>query len=178
MLSPLVPSPAATADRERFRQGMRHLAAGVSVITTCHEGDRAGLTATAVCSVSADPPLLLVCVNRKVRAHDLIRESGRICVNVLSAEQQQVGETFGSPNVEDRFSVGQWTTLETGAPVLEGALASFDCQVYKEIPAATHTIFLASVLAVQHQPDQEALAYFDGAYCALPPRPTFAHPAA
>lgn len=178
MLSLPVPESLQSAhavECGRFRLGMRHLAAGVTVITTDHEGHRAGLTATAVCSVSADPPLLLVCINKKVRAHDLIRASGRFCVNVLAAEQQNISEVFGSPNVENRFSVGHWSTLETGAPALEKALVNFDCQVCQAIPAATHTVYLGTVVAVRHKTDQEALVYFDGNYRALASNPKPAH---
>lgn len=161
---------------ERFIEGMRQLAAGVTLVTTRYQGRRAGLTATSVCSVSADPPLLLVCVNRLADAHDLIQGSGSFCVNVLAAEHRPLAETFsGALGVagEERFARGRWSALATGAPVLEGSLAAFDCSVEEAVTAGTHTVFVGATRAVTVLPDLEPLIYVEGAYgLTLPlPRP-------
>src|SRR5579872_2077682 len=119
------------SDAEAFRSGMRHLAAHVCLITTSAPGgDRLGLTATAVCSVSADPPTLLCCVNRQIAPFAAIRESGIFAVNVLGVEDRELAERFASEiQGEERFDIGAWTAMSTGAPVLESALATFDCRL-------------------------------------------------
>jgi flavin reductase (DIM6/NTAB) family NADH-FMN oxidoreductase RutF len=157
---------------EAFIQGMRQLAAGVAVVTTGEHGNRAGLTATSVCSVSAEPPQLLVCINRRAEAHDVLCRSGAFVINLLSSEQQDVAETFaGTAGLrgEERFACGSWTRLATGAPVLEPCLASFDCRVVQAIAVATHTIFVGAVLAVRAQPDLAPLVYVEGDFGLIAP---------
>lgn len=155
---------------------MRLLAAGVTLVTTASdEGGRAGLTATAVCSVSAEPPQLLVCVNRGAEAHDLLMVGGRLAVSLLDAAQSDLADLFaGRTGVhgEGRFEAGRWTTLTTGAPVLADGLACFDCRVTSALPAGSHTIFLARVLAtsVRFEPGAP-LAYLDGGYGRVDPLP-------
>ena len=137
--------------KEQFKSGMRHLAGGVTLVTTLCEGARGGLTATAVCSVSVEPPQLLVCVNKDASAHDAIGASGIFCVNVLSAQHIALALRFaGQDGVEgdDRFSDGNWARLSTGAPCLPGALASFDCRIGAALDAGTHTIFIGRVVAM------------------------------
>ena len=153
---------------------MRQLASGVTLVTTAWRGARAGLTATAVCSVSAAPPQLLACVNREAEAHELLLASGRLAVNLLSAEQHELAERFaGRTGVfgEARFRAGVWTTLATGAPVLEGALANFDCEIVTAQEAGTHTVFIARVVAVAVRPGLEPIVYRDGGYGRIEPLP-------
>ena len=153
--------------RERFIEGMRQMPSGVSLVTTLFEGRRAGLTATAVCSVSADPPQLLVCVNRTASAHESIRAAGLFAVNVLAREQRYLADVFAGIDGrrgEARFAEGHWTTLVTGAPVLEDALAAFDCRVVQTIEAASHSIFLGLVEAVAVRPDLAPLVFVEGGY--------------
>jgi flavin reductase (DIM6/NTAB) family NADH-FMN oxidoreductase RutF len=149
---------------ELFKTGMRRLAAGVTIITTFHEGERRGLTATAVCSVSMAPPTLLCCVNRQGSAHDSILASGLFAVNVLTADDHALAERFGGSELgEARFSEGAWGVLETGAPILKSAFVGFDCRVVQAFDGASHTIFLGEVVA-QSVADGEPLCYLGGAY--------------
>jgi flavin reductase (DIM6/NTAB) family NADH-FMN oxidoreductase RutF len=123
-------SPAFECDADKFKAGMRKFASGVTLITSSNEGTRAGLVATAVSSVSTTPPTLLICVNRSASAHDVIDKSGSFAVNVLSANDLHLIEVFSRSALRDqRFKVGDWGTLVTGAPVLASAMASFDCEV-------------------------------------------------
>jgi flavin reductase (DIM6/NTAB) family NADH-FMN oxidoreductase RutF len=157
---------------EAFIQGMRQLAAGVTVVTTAGPDGRAGLTATSVCSVSAEPPQLLVCINRRADAHDVLCGSGAFVINLLSSAQQDVAEAFsgtGGLSGEARFKRGRWTRLVTGAPVLEPCLAAFDCRVVQMIPAATHTIFVGQVEAVRAQPELAPLVYVEGDFGLIAP---------
>jgi flavin reductase (DIM6/NTAB) family NADH-FMN oxidoreductase RutF len=150
-----------------FKQAMRRLAAGVTIITTRHKGERGGLTATAMCSLSVDPPQLLVCVNRSAAAHMLIHEGENMCVNLLAHKHQPLAARFaGQTGIvgDDRFLAGRWTTLKTGAPVLEDAIASFDCVVSEKMNASTHTIFIGRVVDVRLRAKGQPLLYAGGAY--------------
>jgi flavin reductase (DIM6/NTAB) family NADH-FMN oxidoreductase RutF len=161
-----------TVTPHSFIQGMRQLASGVTLITTAHDGRWAGLTATAVCSVSAEPPQLLACINRQAETHRLITGSGAFAVNVLAAEQQRLAQVFagtGGVYGDHRFEEAQWCTLITGAPILTPCLASFDCRLIEVVPAASHSIFIGEVAAVQLEPDLDPLVYVEGDYGLIAP---------
>ncbi|MEJ2410663.1 MAG: flavin reductase family protein [Novosphingobium sp.] len=155
---------------DQFRAGMQQLAAGVSVITTNHEGDRAGLTATAVCSLSAEPARLLVSVNRAGYTFGLIAASRRLCVNILSSGQSDIAMLFASPapnGAEDRFATGEWRTDATGAPVLGGALVTFDCRVGSIIDTGSHGVVIADIVHSDVDPDLSPLLYARGKFAQL-----------
>jgi flavin reductase (DIM6/NTAB) family NADH-FMN oxidoreductase RutF len=155
-------------DATAFKKGMRHLAASVTLITTRHRDLRGGLTATAVCSVSAEPPQLLVCVNKSASAHDPIGHAGFFCVNILSPQHRKIAERFaGMDGVEgdERFrDMGEWTTLSTGAPVLLGCPVSFDCKLVAELSAGTHTVYIGQIIDLALDPAAHPLLYADGAF--------------
>ena len=132
-----------------------------------HEGARRGLTLTAICSVSIDPPSLLVCVNHNASAHDLIALSGCFAVNQLSTEHMAEARVFsGQCGIDGdlRFAAERWGVLKTGTPVLNDALAAFDCRVIDSVAAKTHTVFVASVLAARLDPSRKPLIYLRGRY--------------
>jgi flavin reductase len=158
-------------DAALFKSGMRRLASGVSLVTTVLDGQRHGLVATSVCSVSAEPPSLLVCVNCSSKSHDPIRDAGVFCINVLGAEDDAIARRFGAPEHRDaRFADREWASLATGAPALVGALATFDCRISRTVSADTHTIFIASVVAAElGHAGRGALIYLDGRYGTLAP---------
>jgi flavin reductase (NADH)/flavin reductase len=159
--------PESTIDPASFKAGMRFLAGGVCIITSLSpDGRRAGLTATAVCSVSAEPPVLLVCVHRDTRSHDVIRDAGVFAVNVLDVLDQRLAHRFSSTAAADaRFYGADWTQLLTGAPVLESALASFDCRILQAVDVGTHRIVLGAVQAVRLGPaGGRPLLYANGSY--------------
>jgi len=155
-------------DATAFKKGMRHLAASVTLITTRHRGQRGGLTATAVCSVSADPPQLLVCVNKTASAHDPIGEAGLFCVNILAPAHRKIAERFaGMDGVEgdERFrDMGAWRELTTGAPVLEGCPVSFDCKLVTRVSAGTHTIYIGEIIDLTLDANATPLLYADGTF--------------
>ena len=156
--------------RRLFTTGMRLVASSVSIIATDRDGERRGLTATAMCALAADPPLLLVCVNRKVAAHDLIHRSGCFSVNVLSDAQRDVAAHFSGEKGmrgNDRFGVGTWQTLRTGAPILAGAAVNFDCELDQALEVATHTVFIGRVVAAQLDDRQSPLLYAHRRYHTL-----------
>jgi flavin reductase (DIM6/NTAB) family NADH-FMN oxidoreductase RutF len=155
-------------DAAAFKKGMRHLAASVTLITTRHGDLRGGLTATAVCSVSAEPPQILVCVNKTASAHDHIGEAGFFCINILSPAHRKIAERFaGMDGVEgdERFAdMGDWSTLTTGAPVLKGCPVSFDCKLVTKVAAGTHTIYIGEIVDIALDAKAHALLYCDGAF--------------
>ena len=155
-LANLPPVPAA-----EYVAAIAQHVASVCVITTLCEGERFGLTATAVASVSAEPARLLVCVNKSGQTHDKILLAGRFCVNVLTEAQDKIAMVFsGMAGARaDRFADGEWTTLSTGAPVLAGAAAAFDCRLASTSDQATHTVFFGDVLATRHRAGEDSLLY-------------------
>ncbi|WP_246161769.1 flavin reductase family protein [Segnochrobactrum spirostomi] len=158
-------------EADLFRAAMRELAAGVTIIATGSGDGRRGLTATAVCSVSADPPTLLVCVNRSTEGHAAIAEAGIFSVNVTAAHHRPLADRFaGRHGVRgaERFEAGAWTVLETGAPILTDAVAAFDCVVARTVDWTTHTIYLGAVVAARVAPERAALLYRSGAFADLP----------
>lgn len=136
--------------RERFLDGMRLSAATVSVVTTESRGERFGATVSAMCSVSADPPSLLVCINSHGRTARTISAGGVFCVNLLAEPQRPIAEAFAGIARADGnpFASGQWRTMATGAPVLVGAVAAFDCRVSREVGHGTHTVFFGTVVDI------------------------------
>ncbi len=154
--SALSPVPAA----EYVAAVAQHVSS-VCVITTELAGDRFGLTATAVSSVSAEPPRLLVCVNKNGLTHEKIVQSGHFCVNVLTEAHDKVAMVFAGMGgrKDDHFATGDWTVLGTGAPVLVGAAAVFDCLVGETSDQATHTVFFGDVVATTHLKGEDTLLY-------------------
>jgi flavin reductase (DIM6/NTAB) family NADH-FMN oxidoreductase RutF len=166
----ILPQPARADCSEQFRFGMRRLAGACTIITTHASGKGregwAGMTATAVASVTAEPARLLVCINRSTFAHGIIAQSGVLGVNVLGSDALSLAQRFaGGVPPGQKFDAGNWIMGASGAPLLASALASFDCRVAECIAASTHDIFICDVLDVLiRQPGGDPLIYFDGAF--------------
>jgi flavin reductase len=153
---------------DQYKLGMRSLAHAVNVITASQDGRRYGMTATAVCSATAEPPTLLVCLNKSSATHGGVARSKAFCVNVLRAEDSDVSNLFsGAQSGEGRFKAREWSRLATGSPVLVDALVSFDCRVVKKLAYGTHTIFLGQVQQVLFGKKGRPLLYADGQYAKL-----------
>ena len=137
---------ATILSRDDFLEGMSRAAQTVSVITTDGPAGRAGVTVSAMCSVSADPPMVLACIHHQSRAVPAIRQNTVFCVNVLADTMADVSNVFAARTpIDDMFVAGSWQAASTGAPALNGALASFDCKVEEIHCAGTHFIFLGTV---------------------------------
>lgn len=152
---------------EAFRAGMRQLASGVSIITSGTAAAPVGMVATAVCSVSIEPPTLLVSISRTASAYPTIEASGRLCVNVLGNSHDDLLASFTSPERRaERFTSSAWRLRPDAPPVLDVALAAFDCRVVERFAYATHVIFFArpeKVLVGEGDP----LIHFDRAFRRL-----------
>ncbi len=146
-----------------FRSVMRRFPTGVTIVTTLLDGKPKGFTANAFCSVSVEPPMVLVCVNRQARTHPLISTAAKFCVNILRYEQQELAERFATKGPADPFETVDYSVAQTGAPVLAGVLAYLDCELAEEHSAGTHTVFIGSVLACGSA-EGAPLGYFDAAY--------------
>ena len=153
---------------DEFKTVMRQVVSSVAIVTARFGKIRNGLTATAVCSVSADPPAMLVCVNRRATAEGLIAESCAFAINILTEDQHQIARLFSTSKLgaDERFAEGKWVSMVTGAPVLDGAAATFDCQVLERIVSRTHHIYIGRVVAAASL-DQHALLYRDGLFRKL-----------
>lgn len=146
---------------QTFKDAMSHFATGVTIVTTSDGTDTHGLTANAVCSVSLDPLLVLVCVERTLRSHELIERSGVFAVNILTLEHRPLAERFAGmvPDVEDRFEGITYRTAETGSPILPGVLAWLDCRVWAAYDGGDHTIFVGEVVDADVPDEGEPLLY-------------------
>lgn len=152
-------------DASEFRRVMGHFASGVTVVTTVtSEGRPCGLTANSFCSVSLDPTLVLVCIERESDSHDCIRGAGLFAVSILEQDQgETLSRRFSALDVDDKFAGVAYRSETTGAPVLEAAIAWLDCRVTMEAPAGDHTIFVGEVLAADAR-EGTPLVYYRGGY--------------
>jgi flavin reductase len=155
---------------EAFRDAMRRFAATVSIVSCTSDGSRYGMSATAITSLSVDPPSLLVCVNKSAATHRALRRGGRFCVNVLRSIHSELSQTFsGRSKGEDRFSSGNWQQSEDGLPFLADAQANLFCETDRIMDHTTHTIFIASVYSARVQGEVDPLLYRDGKYAIARP---------
>jgi len=156
-------SESVPVSTDSFKAAMRRFATGVTIVTTAHDGSIHGFTVNAFASVTAEPPTVLVCVNKTARAHPLIAESGAFCVNILGLEQRPVAEKFTTGEPQERFQGLVHRAGPSGSPILDGVLAYVDCSVEEEITAGTHTIFVGRVLEAGER-EGAPLGYYDRAY--------------
>jgi flavin reductase (DIM6/NTAB) family NADH-FMN oxidoreductase RutF len=151
----------------QFRAGMRLLAGGVTIVTSKFNGIEAGLTATAVCSLSATPPRLLACVNLSGAAYNIIAQSRLLTVNVLAHDQEELARRFAGQFGEsshERFAHGSWLRNGEAPPVLRDALVSFECSVSEMLIVETHAVMLGDVKAVNRGRPASALLYAEGTF--------------
>ena len=146
-----------------FKSAMRHVAATVYAVTTGHGGGRYGILATAVSSLSFDPPSLLVCVNRSASLHAPLAEAETFCVNVLGLGNRDVAEQFVGHSGAERFAVGAWEEWHD-LPVLATAQSSLVCRRADCHEFGTHSIFIGELLAAKHRHDAAPLTYYDRHY--------------
>jgi len=140
------------ADQKSFREAMSRVGAAVNIITTTGPEGDGGFTASAVCSVTDDPPTLLVCMNRNAKLNPVFQATRILCVNVLAPEHEELSPVFASVGeiaMAERFALARWVRLATGAPALETAAASFDCTIDQITEVGTHSVFFCGVKAIR-----------------------------
>lgn len=150
---------------ETFRQVMGRLAAGVTVVTAKDaDGGPRGFTATAVCSVSLDPPLVLVCVGRDAHTLNAIRASGRYALNFLRSGDTPTSDRFAGSE-GPKFEGIEWAAAPGGSPLLPGTLAWVECEVERKVEAGDHAVFIGRVTEARVEPpDGAPLVHFGGLY--------------
>jgi flavin reductase (DIM6/NTAB) family NADH-FMN oxidoreductase RutF len=146
--SPVVQKQHQRVDQEKMRSAMSRFASGVSIITTRHRGIDYGLTASAITSISLDPPMLLICVKKTSNTHNIIAEVQVFAVNILREDQSELAQRFASSQL-DKFEGQSISYGELGVPLLGSMLATIECRVTEMIAGGTHTTFLAEVQATQ-----------------------------
>lgn len=155
---------------QNFKAAMRNYPATVCVLTMHLNGRDHGMTATAVTSVSMDPPSLLVCLNNRTLLHEMLKEGDSFAVNVLGAGSSAVSNAFsGGVAPEKRFGDGLWTRDDAGMLILNDASANFICQRQAALPFGTHTMFVGEVLDVKCRTDLGPLIYAGAGYCETQP---------
>jgi flavin reductase len=152
----------ACVDITSFRDVMRRLAGSVTVITTEDEGSLHGFTATAVCSVCAEPPTVLIVVNRSARTHPHIKSKGAFAVNILADHQVELANLFATKSAE-QFANVPHVISPRGVPVITGATASIECCVIDQMEVGTHTIFIGAVVGTDTC-DGSPLIYHDATF--------------
>src|SRR5579862_3482513 len=150
-----------------FRHAMREFASGVALVTTGRGAQRTGCTATSLCSLSLDPPSLIVCVARVSSTLAAIRASRSFGINILASAHEDLADRFagrGGVRGAARFAGAEWTTLATGAPLLLGALAHIDCAIDEVLERHTHAILIGRVAAVSRLGGAPALVHRRGRF--------------
>jgi len=157
--------------KQLYRDGMSRLAAAVHIVTTDGPAGATGFTASACCSVTDDPPTLLVCLNRFTQLHSIFQQNGVFCVNTLAGEQQELSELFahraGTP-MPERFAQPGWEKAVSGSLRLRDALASFDCRISEVREVGTHFVIFGEVQDMRISHGDSALLYVNRAYVQLP----------
>jgi flavin reductase (DIM6/NTAB) family NADH-FMN oxidoreductase RutF len=160
-----------TITSEQYRAALRHFPAGVTIVTIMAPGQDKphGLTVSAFASISPEPPLIMVAIDHRASAHDLMQTEGAaFAVNILAHDQMELSNRFAWVKDADRFALGEWETAVTGAPVLKNALAWLDCIVHARYEAGGNTIYLGLVQASETpRLDEDPLIYWNRGYRRL-----------
>ncbi|MCC6454292.1 MAG: flavin reductase family protein [Caldilineaceae bacterium] len=161
-------------DPQDFRTTMAQWASGVTIVTSVHNGQRVGITASSFSSLSLEPARVLICVAKRLYTHQVILESQVFAVNILAATQQELGLRFAGllPEAADRFAGIDVFTAETGSPLLPDVLGWLDCRLYAAYDGGDHTIFVGEVVALGAAGEMEAndpILYYKRQWRALGP---------
>lgn len=153
-------------DPELFRDVFGHFATGVAVITSAGPSGAGGMTANAICSLSLDPLLALVCFENGARTLPIVRDAGRFGINVLGGEQERLAGVFASKLPESEKLEGVEHRMEQGVPIIEGSIAWAACELRELIPGGDHTIGIGKVVSLGLG-GGEPLLWYRGAYRVL-----------
>ena len=163
---------------ELFKKGMRRLGGAVTIVTASDGASWAGLTATAVTSLSAEPPRILSCINRQGQTFEILSKGRSLCINVLATKHKDLAMRFaGMDGVQEteRFDEERWAVSVTGAPYLKDAMVSFHCDVDSILDAGSHAIVIGAIKDIHCAPDansameaeDDGLFYMDGKWAKL-----------
>ena len=158
--------PLAPIDAALFKQSLAQWPSGVTVVTTRHDGEPYGMTASSFSSLSLDPPLVMVAVDHRARLHKLLPQAKRYGISILALEQKALSVHFAGRPQEGLVS--PWTEAE-GLPLLDGAVVHLVCDVTAELPGGDHTIYVGRITHAQAWPERAALLHQAGKYRSLAP---------
>ena len=156
-------------DHRRYREVIGSFATGVAIVTAVSPEGPAGLTTSAVCSLSMDPMLLLVCFDRGSRTLPIVEQAGRFAVNLLRADQDDLARVFASKRIAREKFEAVTHTVAHGVPVLDGALAWLACDLHAMYPAGDHTIGIGRITQLDADPGGDPLVYFRGGFGGFEP---------
>jgi len=156
--------------RTEYRNAMARVCAPVNVVTTNGPSGRCGFTATAMCSVTDQPPTLLVCMNSRSLQTEVFLANGSFCVNVLTREHVKLATLFAGSEQEmaARYAAAEWLDLPSGNQALKDAIVSFDCRLAHMHRVGTHNIFIGEIVNIRGRKDGQALLYFDRNFVHVP----------
>lgn len=160
------------AESSRLRSMMGRFATGVTVVAARHGPLLAGMTANGIASISIDPPLMMASIGQQSETHRAMVGSHAFAVSVLAEDQQALAECFAQPTTAvklTRFCDAEWHEAETGSPILEGAIAYFDCRLIERHAGGDHTIFVGEIVAAGYREDAAPLLWFGSRYRRLSP---------
>lgn len=149
-----------------FRRILSHFASGVTVVTTSVNGVHHGITVSSFCSLSLEPPLVLICIDQRTLGHAMIRDAGVFAVNILAEDGEWLSRLFASRE-PDKFAQVAYRIGQTGAPLLSAALASLECRLVDQHPGGDHTIFIGEVVCGDAQDRSGPLVYYRRGYHRL-----------
>lgn len=161
-----------TIDAATYRRTIGQFATGVTVVTTSVDGWVHGITVNALTSVSLDPLLLLVCIDKEAHGHEQLIEAGRFGVNILSDDQEDVSNLFATKAPPEQGQLRGGVPYRLGAhgtPHLEGSLAFVECDIVDSHEGGDHTIFMGQVLSAEILRETQPLLFFQGRYRRLQP---------
>lgn len=167
-------APMTAEQQRQLRAMMGRFATGVAVVAARHGPLLAGMTANAIASVSIDPPLMMASISRKSETHVAIVGSHSYAVSVLAADQRALAECFAQPTTAaklQRFCDAPWHEAETGSPILDGAIAFFDCRLVAQHPGGDHSLFVGEIVAAGFDEHAEPLIWYGAGYRKLAPEP-------
>jgi flavin reductase (DIM6/NTAB) family NADH-FMN oxidoreductase RutF len=159
-----------TLDAEQLRAAMRAWTSGVTVVTAAYDGEQHGMTVNSFTSISLDPPLIIISLQKASHTHRLVSKAAAFAVTILSEDQQEISERFAghaSTQSGDRMENLETETLETGSPLIKGGLAYLDCRVSQSIACGMNTLFIAEVVAARGYDHERVLIYHDRKYRKL-----------
>ena len=148
-------------DDARFRQAMGYFASGVTVVTTASAGELYGMTVSSFSSLSLNPPLVLICIDKAVPSHDMIRDAGCFVVNILEKRQEHLSRRFATTG-NDKFKGVAWHSGQLDLPVLDNTLAAIECRLRNVLDGGDHTIFVGEVVDAEVREGAPLLYYRRG----------------
>jgi flavin reductase (DIM6/NTAB) family NADH-FMN oxidoreductase RutF len=154
----------AVADDQQFRSVLGHFATGVAIVTAMDGDQPVGLTIQSFCSLSLDPPLILVCPALTSTSWPRVEAAGRLAVNLLAEDQEQLARQFATPGIDKYAGVGWTPSRETRSPILDGGLAWIDCEIADRYPGGDHLIAVCRVLDLEARDDLRPLIYYESGF--------------